>query len=294
MKSRIKVKFENKIVSIKESDILFEKKLTPNKEFVSKALRLLWFDKSASGFLIFSDLYRTLLKLGHSKSKSKEMTNEFRKKLVDDLFTLLMNKIPKIINPFNIVLKPYEFEVEGYNINLNFQDSGIDFYSTKQLHFDIVEPISSNLYGINKNIEGGLPVFANCQLYCQDNKLDILTIIDKIPGNRIITVKKEHYLAVLEDYAFAYEVDMDNDMPFSVYLNRVREVGILHGATTPVPINIKEPSERPLIHYSYDNHEVETTKIWYKILNLSHERLEGNPSLPKPIKPIDFKKKKLE
>jgi len=292
MRSNIKMKFEDNLYPIREKDIVFSREILPSHEFILKVCDLLYFNKGANGFLFFCDLHKILLSKGYSKIESKFCINSFRKNLVDNIFKIFYDKIPEIINPLNLELNPYEFFVEGFNINNNFQDSGIDFYSTKQLHFDIVEPLSSNLYGLNKNISGGLPVFADCKMYCKDKGLKIIDIVEKIPGNRIITLKKDHYLNVLEKYSFAYDLEMTNDLPFSIYLNGITEIGILHGATNPVPIDNTMPSERPIIHYSYDNHDAEATELWYKKINFSVERRAGNPSKPKPLLP-EFSKKNI-
>lgn len=286
MKDNTFKKFKDKYLKINGKDYsIIDGVIIPNEKFLSNAINKLWFDSNSSGFLLFSGLFSNLILAGVSVEASKLFVNSFRKKVMDFVFQRLSREAPEIINPLNTKLEPFEFEVEGFKVNHNFQESGIDFYSTKQLHFDIVEPLSSNLYGLNHNIKGGFPVFANSKLYCIDNNLEITKIIKKIPGNRIVTIKSEHYINILKEYSCAYDVDMINDMPFSIYLNRVKEVGILHGATNPIPMNNNKDTKRPIIHYSYDNHDDKEAIAWYNMLDLSNEREIGDPSLPKPLIP---------
>jgi hypothetical protein len=160
----------------------------------------------------------------------------------------------------------------------------IDFRSNKQLHFDIVEPLGSNMYGPNHGIEGGWPAFADGRAYCHANGLDIKNILDKIPGTRNLTISREHYRPLLEEYTVAYEVDMVDDMPFTVFVNRVEEAGLLHGATE-VRSSGGARTRRPICHYAWDNVTAAAAERWYRALGQDGRRTPGDSADHKPLVP---------
>jgi hypothetical protein len=164
---------------------------------------------------------------GLAESEAVEWTRRLRRELCDQAFERLCERYPDELNPSGLPLEPIEFDLDGYGINVNFMGDGIDFRANQQAHFDIVEPLGSNLYGPNVNIRGGWPVFCDGRAYCRDRGLDIREILDKVPASRNLTFRLPHYRALLEDYSVAYQVDMTDDTPFTVFVNRVEEAGLL-------------------------------------------------------------------
>ncbi len=278
------IKLDNEAFILKKINGEFT--IAPSDKLVGVVIDLLWENTKPCRFVLCYNLFIILEDVVSDLSIRRELVNQYRKKLCDAVFSYLNENYANIINPYNLKLIPLEFEIDGYNINKDFGGVGVDFYSTKQLHFDIVEPLSSNLYGLNKNIKNGFPIFADCKSYCVDKGIDVVTIIEKISGSRIITIKREHYINILKRYTVAVNVDMASDTPFSIYINRVKEAGIMHGATDPLPIVASMESSRPIIHYSFDCIDEELTDDWYSDLGLVNSMSKGSISKEKPLFPF--------
>jgi hypothetical protein len=197
----------------------------------------------------------------------------------------VLRDFPDVVNPLDIALDPIEFDLDGYQVNIDFMNEGLDFSSNKQAHFDIVEPLGSNLYGPNIGVMGGLPTFSDGHAYCRDYGLKITEILDKIPGTRNITFAPEHYRPLIEDYSVAFEVDMVHDMPFTVLINRVEEAGLLHGATAVQAAEPLADARRPIGHYAFDNVTDEAAAQWYAELRQPPARSSGDTSATKPLIP---------
>lgn len=215
---------------------------------------------------------------GLSWTTAVEWTRRLRRELCEQVFELLCEHHPGQLNPLKLDLSPIEFLLDGYGVNVNFMGYGLDFRANQQAHFDIVEPLGSNLYGPNVNVRGGWPVFCDGRAYCRDHGLDIRDILDKVPASRNLTFQLPHYRTLMEDYAVAYQLDMAEDTPFTVFVNRVEEVGLLHGATEVEPIDADADVERPIWHYAWDNVTSEAADGWYEALGQRNLRSPGSPT----------------
>lgn len=222
---------------------------------------------------------------GLAESEAVEWTRRLRRELCDQAFERLCERYPDELNPSGLPLEPIEFDLDGYGINVNFMGDGIDFRANQQAHFDIVEPLGSNLYGPNVNIRGGWPVFCDGRAYCRDRGLDIREILDKVPASRNLTFRLPHYRALLEDYSVAYQVDMTDDTPFTVFVNRVEEAGLLHGATEVAKADPGTDAQRPIRHYAWDNVSPAAADRWYAELGQENRRTPGEPHRLKPLIP---------
>ena len=222
---------------------------------------------------------------GISFGRAVESVKIFRRKLCHRVFAAIIHDFPDAINPLGIALDPIEFDLDGYQVNIDFINEGLDFSSNKQAHFDIVEPLGSNLYGPNIGVAGGLPAFSDGYAYCRDHGLKITDVLDKIPGTRNISLVPEHYRPLIEDYSVAFDIDMVHDTPFTVLINRVEEAGLLHGATTVTAAEPLAVARRPIGHYAFDNVTDEAAAQWYAELGQPPTRSPGDTSASKPLIP---------
>jgi hypothetical protein len=222
---------------------------------------------------------------GGSFQQALEWARVFRGALCTRVFARLCESFPEVLNPLGLELSPIEFDLDGYHVNRQFMGDDIDFRSNKQAHFDIVEPLGSNLYGPNVNIQGGFPAFADGRAYCQDHGIGITSILDKIPGSRNLTLKPLDYRILLTDYTVAYALDMVNDTPFTIFVNRVEEAGLLHGATAVRTQDPQHAAMRPISHFAWDNVTAEAADLWYRALGQSNQRVAGDPAGHKPLIP---------
>ena len=203
---------------------------------------------------------------------------QLRRAVCLDVFRFALAMLESELNPHCFRLVPSEFEVEGYGVNKEFMGFPEDFYTTKRLHFDIVEPLSSNLYGPNFNISGGFPVFADVGRYCRESHIEPNSILEKIPGTRLLTISTSHYSRILRSYTTAYRLNMETDTPFTLYVNSIAYAGIMHGATDPTSIDSNLEARRPLSHLSLDSDSVEDAIQWYADLGQKPGRAEGDPA----------------
>jgi hypothetical protein len=267
------------------------KQLTPHptSKVIAEIANRLWGQDDSPRFALLYNAIPILLEAGFTFENAVKHIRTYRNNLYNAVYDILNNLYSDVINPFRISYEPNEFEAEGYNINRNFlrgeEGEAIDFYTTKQLHFDIVEPLSSNLYGPNENIKGGLPAFADGWAYCERYNVRVNDVLEKIPGSRILTFQREHYKTLLEEFTIVFDIDMTTDTPFSIFLNRVEEACLLHGATSASIIDPAKSAKRPLSHYALDNLTNEASEQWYRTLGKDPGRIEGNPSAPKPLIP---------
>jgi hypothetical protein len=242
-------------------------------------------DNGAPRFAIAYNAVPEFLAMGKSFQESVEWVRILQRELCASVFSLLCLSAARTLNPLGIDLEPIEFDLDGYHVNKRFMGDDIDFRSNKQAHFDIVEPLGSNLYGPNVNIDGGLPVFCDARSYCQAHGISITGILDKIPGTRNLTLEPAHYRALLEDYTVAYNLDMTHDTPFTIFVNRVEEAGLMHGATTVAKHDPGRGAQRPIRHYAWDNTTAGAAGEWYGRLGQSNERTAGDSAGHKPLIP---------
>jgi hypothetical protein len=220
------------------------------------------------------------------RNTAERLVLDLRRDLCFRAFSHVRQRFPDVVNPRGLVLDPIEFWLDGYDVNENFMGGGLDFASNRQLHFDIVEPLGSNLYGPNLNMAGGLPVFADAAAYCRDSGVRIRDVLDTIPGTRNLTLAPQHYAPLVAGYAVAFDVDMTDDTPFTVFVNRVEEAGLVHGATDPHLVDPAAPRRRPICHYAFDNVTDDAAADWYAALGQTGRRSAGDTSRPKPVVPV--------
>ncbi|MBY3203470.1 hypothetical protein [Rhizobium laguerreae] len=256
---------------------------SPSEALIADVVSLLWDSEDAPRFGILHNAVPTLMRAANMTfDEAAVATQAFRTSLCDKVYEVLVRRFPEIVNPEGFDLKPFDYLIDGFNVNV--MGNGAGFYSTKQLHFDIVEPIGSNLYGPNKNISGGLPAFADVREYCASNGLEITDILEKIVGERVLTLKPEHYLPVVEKFSIAFDVDMVGDTPFSIVLNRVVAAGVMHGATLCHKTVPDAEVMRPIRHYEYCDMSQEAADKWYATLGQSNDRAPGK-NADKPFIP---------
>ena len=258
----------------------------PGQNLVNLVSELLWGGPQALRVAILYDVVPAIQeKGGLSFSAAVECARIFRRELCGRVFGIILGRYPEVVNPLGIALEPIEFDLDGYQVNINFMNGGLDFSSNKQAHFDIVEPLGSNIYGPTVNVRGGFPVFSDGYSYCRDHDLNILDILAKIPGTRNLTVAPEHYLPLIEDYTVAFEVDMVTDTPFTVFINRVQEAGLLHGASAVEVVGPRQAARRPIGHYAWDNITADAADRWYEAVDQPPTRATGDTSAAKPLVP---------
>jgi hypothetical protein len=255
----------------------------PSESLIQQVVSLLWASDEPSRFALIYNGVPTLMAAANLQFKDAVLAlRRFRGSLCDAVFEQLTFQFPNIVNPEYFQLKPIEAELDGWNINVNNNAPGS--YSTKQLHFDVIEPLGSNLYGPNYNLSGGFPVFADLRAYCAANDLDIRDVLQKIPGERVLTVGSDHYADVLDNFSVGFAVDMVNDTPISIVLNRVVEAGVMHGATLCTKIAPNANAIRPILHYEYCDLTKAAADAWYRALNQSNNPAPGS-KVDKPLIP---------
>ena len=183
------------------------------------------------------------------------------------------------VQKFNVTDNPYnhigKMDVDGFNINKshspNAHTESREFATVKCLHFDGATPFIANIYGPNVNIGGGFPVIGDVPSYCNNYNVSPRTLVENIPENYNVVIKKEHYNHILNDYSIGLEFDMENDMIMSVLFNEVTG-GVAHGATTPYKKDPKKPALRPIRHLEFQYANPENYKKWYDYYHLKLDK----------------------
>jgi hypothetical protein len=264
--------------------------LRPHQSLVDLVADRLWGGPSAFRMALLYDVVPAFQAAGgFTFEAAVEHVRTFRRELCHRVFEIVLARHPEVVNPLGTALDPIEFDLDGYQVNIDFMNEGLDFSSNKQVHFDIVEPLGSNLYGPNVNIRGGLPIFSDGHSYCNDRGLRITEILDKISGTRNLTVAPEHYLPLIEDYTVSFDVDMVGDTPFTVFVNRVEEAGLLHGASPVRAVGAQANARRPIGHYAWDNVTADAADQWYEVLGQRPTRTAGDTSADKPLIPAGMR-----
>jgi hypothetical protein len=157
-------------------------------------------------------------------------------------------------------------DVDGFNLNGGFShDNKIEsraFMTSKCIHFDAATPFVANVYGLNENIGGGLPLLSDVRGYCRDHNVPPSEVVDAIPNNYNVVIRREHYAKIRDHYTAALAVDIDTDMIVIMALNEIA-FGVAHGATTPYRKDESKPARRPLRHFEYQFGEEADYVSWY-------------------------------
>lgn len=275
----------NALIQIEAEHVEFQQdQVLPTDKLIQLVVDSLWFGATAQRFVVCygaMPLIRWLAKAGVEAATLHVIS--LRKRLCYAVFSELVRREPLVFNPLGFDLRPIEYEIDGLNINPNFMGTGLDFFSTKRLHFDILEPLGSNLYLPTSNICGGWPVFADLRAYCWDHKLRPTDIIEKIPGTRNFTIGAPHYSVVLEQYTVAFDVDTTEDAPFTLMVNLIEQAAVMHGGTDVTIVNQAKPASRVLRHYAFDATTDEDLLLWYNSLGYAPTRAPGDPAAQKRL-----------
>lgn len=187
--------------------------------------------------------------------------------LLESLFRSALDSID--LRAYSVTPRPMtlgRMDVDGYNLNQSFSHDGQiasrAFMTAKCIHFDAATPFIANLYGPNKNVRDGLPLICDTRQYCRDRGIAPASLVDNLPNNYNIAVKREFYDDLLYDYSFAYDLDLENDIIAVMLLNEI-EHGVAHGAIDPRPRVPGEPVERPIRHIELQYAEEPHYDEWY-------------------------------
>lgn len=162
-------------------------------------------------------------------------------------------------------------DFDGFNINSGFSHDGNlpqrEFMTAKCIHFDCATPFVANIYGPTENIGSGLPLICDVQRYCRDRGVGPASLVEPIPNNYTVNVKREHYDELLRDYSIAYDLDLANDIIVVMILNEI-EFGFAHGATDPYRLDPSAPARRPIRHIEQQYLEESHYQEWYAYYEL--------------------------
>lgn len=174
------------------------------------------------------------------------------------------------VSKFSYTPHPYthvgKMDVDGYNKNTghapNPNTKPREFVTTKCIHFDGCTPFIANIYGPNSNIKGGYPIISDTRAYCRDRGVDPRVLVENIPENYNVVVRKEHYDAILADYSVGFDIDLEGDVVMIMLLNEVTG-GVAHAATPPRKIDESKPALRPIRHIEFQHHNPDHYQAWY-------------------------------
>jgi hypothetical protein len=260
-------------------------RIVPPPDLVDAVAAKLWGDPHSTRFAIVRGAIPCLLRQDLSRAQAVRIMRVFQEEFCHAVFSLLLRRYPSELNPFDLPLAACSFDMDGIYLNENFLGRGIVFHSTKQLHFDIVEALGSNLYGLNENISEGEPIYADAMAFCLDHGLEIRDQLVKIPGSRIFSLRETVYGQVLSNYAVVIDVDLDDDMPMTMNVNLIDEAGLMHGALSPTLVHADRRGLRPIRHYAFDAEDQASVARWYAAFNYDPEKVAGDPANPKYLLP---------
>jgi len=209
----------------------------------------------------------------HNLTLTNKDTAEQVRVFYASIFDTVMKSVD--VEKYNVTSNPYDqvgaIDVDGININVghtpNENTPPRKFITTKCIHFDGCTPYIANIYGPNENVEGGFPVISDTNKYCVDNNVDPRTLVQNIPQNYNVVVKEQHYEAILNDYSFTAELDMEHDMVLTIICNEVTG-GVAHAGTTPYKKNSELPALRPIRHIEYQYTNPDHYQPWYDYYDL--------------------------
>jgi putative PIG3 family NAD(P)H quinone oxidoreductase len=193
--------------------------------------------------------------------------------LLESVFKSTMARIDML--RFSITPRPMAFaqmDVDGYNLNQNFSHDGSiasrAFMTSKCLHFDAATPFIGNIYGPNENIGGGHPVICDVKQFCRDRGIAARDLVEPIPNNYNIAIRREHYDELRDHYSFGLQLNLDTDIIIVMLLNEI-DFGVAHGATNPWKADQDLPARRPIRHFEYQYAEEDHYGEWYSYYGLA-------------------------
>jgi hypothetical protein len=193
--------------------------------------------------------------------------------LLESLFKAALAMID--FRQFSVTPRPMtlaKMDVDGYNMNKAFSHDGKvegrEFMTAKCIHFDAATPFVANIYGPTRNIRGGHPLICDVKRYCRDTGRQPGRLVENIPNNYNIVIKRDFYEELRRDYSFALDLDVENDIIMVMLLNEI-EFGVAHGATDPFKCIASEPACRPIRHFEYQYAEESHYEEWYRHYGLA-------------------------
>ncbi len=193
--------------------------------------------------------------------------------LLESVFKSAMKHID--MPRFSVTPRPMTFakmDVDGYNLNQNFSHDGSiasrAFMTSKCLHFDAATPFIGNIYGPNENIAGGHPVICDVKRFCRERGIAAQDLVEPIPNNYNIAIRKEHYQELKDEYSFGLQLNLDTDIIIVMLLNEI-DFGVAHGATSPWKADQDLPARRPIRHFEYQYAEEDHYGEWYAYYGLA-------------------------
>lgn len=198
----------------------------------------------------------------------KQMAHDLLESLYRSALALIDVRKVSVIQRLMTIGK---MDVDGFNLNQSFSHDGQiasrAFMTAKCIHFDAATPIIANVYGLNDNIQGGLPLICDVQKFCRDKSLSPRSLVENIPNNYNIVIKREYYDELLNDYSFAIDVDLESDIVMVSLRNEI-ECGAAHGATPPEKVDPALPASRPIRHFEHQYTDESHYEEWYEYYGL--------------------------
>lgn len=234
-------------------------------ELPARLARLLTGD---AGYCVLYGTSRVLARHGLDIRADRERAYD----LLESLFKSAMSQID--MHRFSVTPRAMTFakmDVDGYNLNQNFSHDGNiasrAFMTSKCLHFDAATPFIGNIYGPNENISGGYPVICDVKRFCRDRGLAPRDLVEPIPNNYNIAIRKEYYEDLKDHYTFGLKLNLDSDIIMVMLLNEI-DFGVAHGATSPGKLAADRPARRPIRHFEYQYAEEDHYAEWYGYYSL--------------------------
>ena len=239
--------------------------ITQTGELPARVAQLL---TSGSGYCVLYGTNKILARHGLDVHADREKGYE----LLESIFKSAMQQID--MSRFSVTPRSMSFtkmDVDGYNLNESFSHDGNiasrAFMTSKCLHFDAATPFIGNIYGPNENIGGGHPVICDVRSFCHDRGVKARQLVENIPNNYNIAIKKEFYEDLKDNYSFGLHINLDTDIIIIILLNEI-DFGIAHGATSPYKQLADKPARRPIRHFEYLYAEEDHYGEWYQHYDL--------------------------
>ncbi|AOI71760.1 hypothetical protein WI36_03585 [Burkholderia ubonensis] len=267
-------KLRQSLIDVSNGDVTFEDgRFVPSPGLTEAAARLMERD---NGFVVVYGAGALLASRRLDLAEHRDLVYA----LYEDIFRKAMQHVE--FARYNVTKRDFTLaymDVDGYQNNKNFSHDGKvdgrEYSTTKCIHFDTATPFVANVYGPNRNIEGGYPVIADVPAYCRDHGVAPRDMVTNIPANYNVAIREEHYQALLDDYSFCVKVNLDTDMVMVMLSNEV-EFGVAHGATDPRRIVPGEASARPIRHYEYQYHAEEHYAEWLDYYGIAQSEIRDH------------------
>ena len=231
-----------------------------NGDLPARIARLLTAD---SGYCVLYGTNKILARHGLDIRADRARAYE----LLESIFKSAIGEID--MGNFSVTPRSMTFtkmDVDGYNLNESFSHDGNiasrAFMTSKCIHFDAATPFIGNIYGPNENIVGGHPVICDVKRFCRDRGLRASQLVENIPNNYNIAVKREFYEDLKDNYSFGLQLNLDTDIIIVILLNEI-DFGVAHAATNPYKHDADKPAKRPIRHFEYLYGEEDHYNEWY-------------------------------